>query len=82
MSKPQPTPMKKLIKNLVLLETVTNESGEPIDPFFSWLPCECCGDTLGGDRYEAYAFVKWGKGLKKHTKKTLSICPDCISKWQ
>lgn len=28
------------------------ETGEACgEPFFSWVPCEWCGDTLGGSRY-------------------------------
>ena len=34
-----------------------SEEGEGYDEF-SWSPCDCCGDTLGGSRYRYALFEK------------------------
>lgn len=43
------------------------------EPFFSWSPCECCGSSLGGDRYTVTAW-KFGKSA---TIK-ITVCADCL----
>lgn len=42
-------------------------------PYFSWLNCECCGRSQGGDRYEMSVVFENGKD----TDITYAICPDC-----
>lgn len=37
------------------VDPVMNEHGE-IEDGFSWLPCEHCGDTLGGSRFTVVAY--------------------------
>lgn len=45
-------------------------------PYFSSHPCECCGSSLGGNRYD---FI--GKLGKKHNAEIieLSCCKDCFN---
>ena len=44
-----------------------------LEPYFSWSSCECCGSSLGGDRYHA-------NGINKYTHEVncYEICPDCL----
>lgn len=39
---------------------------------FSWRPCECCGSTLGGERYPAHGVAK------DDTVIHFDICTDCL----
>lgn len=41
------------------------------EPSFSWSSCDCCGSTLGGDRYPAHGWL--GKTLVH-----LDVCTDCL----
>ncbi len=45
-----------------------------MEPFFSWHPCQCCGDPLGGDRYECDGY----NGRTKEVEKYEYICTDCM----
>ena len=53
-----------------------DSEGEWFEPHFSKTPCECCGDTKAGSRYEATAV---GKKLRFEE---LSVCPECIVDFQ
>lgn len=49
------------------------ENGEVCDEGgFSRCQCECCGSTLGGNRYAAHGVDSDGKVLH------LEVCPDCV----
>ena len=49
------------------------ESQEVLDEGnFSWSPCDTCGASFGGDRYNAHGFVN---GEIIH----LDICVDCLA---
>lgn len=39
---------------------------------FSWSDCECCGSSLGGDRFAAHGFADDDSILH------FSICVDCL----
>ena len=39
---------------------------------FSWRPCESCGSSLGGDRYDAHGLTADGEIIH------LDICVDCL----
>lgn len=42
------------------------------EPFFSWMPCVCCGSHLGGDREHATGWD--GKNVREY----YCVCSDCI----
>ena len=45
------------------------------EPSFSWAPCECCGSSLGGDRYPAHGIdPDDANGSVVH----LDVCADCL----
>ena len=49
------------------------ETGEISDEgHFSWSSCDCCGSSLGGNRYAAHGFDKNGDIIH------LDICEDCL----
>jgi hypothetical protein len=63
----------------------TGEWGDALDPHFSWSPCECCGDSKGGDRFECDVLFRVNLDGRKSTGKadwTANCCPDCVVKWQ
>jgi hypothetical protein len=42
------------------------DGGEiPVEPYFSWRRCECCGSTLGGNRED---YVAWNMGDGRESK--------------
>ena len=43
------------------------------EPYFSWRPCECCGDTLGGNRYDVAGYNNADKEIYLY-----AVCPDCL----
>ena len=49
------------------------EEGVYIDPFFSWIPCECCMRRLGGDRYHVSGFNPTDNEVYCY-----SVCIDCL----
>lgn len=53
--------------------TLSFNDDEPCEPYFSWQSCDCCGTTLGGDRYEASAYHTATKQILEY-----EICPDCL----
>ena len=57
------------------LEGIYNLSPTAAESYFSWYPCKCCGNTLGGDRYD---FI--GRMGKAHDSEIieLSCCVDCF----
>jgi hypothetical protein len=82
---------KKTSKNLINPKLValcatrhfdpaTGEHGNAIDPFFSWSPCHCCGDSLGGDRYECEAVID--SGVHPLCFDYVNVCPACLETWQ
>lgn len=40
--------------------------------YFSWRPCECCGETLGGDR------IEYGFATVDGARFNAEICADCV----
>lgn len=34
-----------------------DESGESLEPHFSWASCDTCNQHLGGNRYDAYLLI-------------------------
>jgi hypothetical protein len=49
------------------------ESQEVLDEgFFSWSPCDSCGASFGGNRYNAHGFVNGDEIIH------LDICEDCL----
>lgn len=56
------------------LSTVYDEeTGENDEPSFSWGPCQCCGSTLGGDRYKCNGYNPTTKEVQNYT-----VCTDCV----
>lgn len=43
------------------------------DPHFSWKPCECCGSSLGGNRYDVDYFSELTDSVESAT-----ICGNCL----
>lgn len=37
---------------------LSDEHNEPSEPHFSWKPCDGCGSSLGGDRFDYIAVHK------------------------
>ncbi len=62
------------------LHALRDVEGDAIDPHFSWSPCECCGDRLGGNRYDCEALAVENGVLVQLDN--CSACPDCIVKFQ
>lgn len=44
------------------------------EPSFSWRNCDCCGTSLGGDRYYASGWNPTTKEICEYEY----VCPDCI----
>jgi hypothetical protein len=55
--------------NLRSMTTTDEES------YFSWIPCQICGTTLGGNRQDAYAIMT---STSTNEIIELSICDDCV----
>jgi hypothetical protein len=62
------------------LHALHDIEGNAIDAHFSWSPCECCGNTLGGDRYECEALAVEEGSLVQLDN--CNACPDCVVKFQ
>lgn len=43
---------------------------------FSWLPCSCCNNHLGGDRWEFYGLLV--KDGRRQSENLGECCPDCL----
>ena len=43
------------------------------EPSFSWSACECCGSSLGGDRYPASGYSRELNACYEY-----EICADCL----
>lgn len=43
------------------------------EPSFSWSSCECCGSSLGGDRYHATGYHRPADKVYEY-----EICGDCV----
>jgi hypothetical protein len=73
--------MKNLIHpSLHSLHALRDAEGDALDPHFSWSPCECCGDSLGGNRYDCEALAIEEGSLVQLDNCT--VCPDCVVKFQ
>lgn len=46
----------------------------PNEGHFSWSACDCCGDSLGGMRYD---IVGLNPGDNRDEMIELSVCEDC-----
>lgn len=44
------------------------------EPYFSWSSCNCCGNTLGGDRYDCDGYNRATKEVEEYD----NICTDCV----
>lgn len=57
------------------------DTGEAIEPFFSWSSCECCNRSLGGTR-ETYSFAYERMDANARGERvdtfTADICEDCV----
>ena len=59
-------------KSLSALKTAYDAGKIVEEPWFSWHACECCGSSLGGDRYEAH-------GLDADNEIVhFEVCVDCL----
>lgn len=45
-----------------------------VEPHFSWSSCDCCGDSLGGNRTDCSGY----NPTTKEVQKGYSVCDDCI----
>ena len=66
------------------LESVGDKDGWASRNEFSWRPCPCCGDRLGGERYEVKA-IRWNpkaRGTISVMRGSFWVCPDCVYNWQ
>ena len=54
------------------LSTIADEEGDT-EPSFSWQSCDCCGSSLGGDRYDCNGYNPETKEIYEY-----SVCPDCV----
>jgi hypothetical protein len=45
----------------------------PLEPFFSWSACDCCGTTLGSNREDAHG---WNPATREI--QTYTVCEDCV----
>ena len=59
-------------EGLANLSSITDTEGN-CESFFSWRPCECCGDPLGGDRERCNGYAPVTKEIKEFT-----VCMDCV----
>lgn len=50
------------------------ETGETEEPYFSASQCDCCGSTLGGDRYNCDGF----NPETKEVQDGYEVCTDCV----
>jgi len=65
---------EKSVADFLKREGLANLSSKSSEPFFSWHACECCGDTLGGNREEANGYNPTTKEVQDYE----FICEDCI----
>jgi hypothetical protein len=53
--------------------SVKADENDVIESYFSWHSCECCGDTLGGNRYDCDGYNSVTKEIEEY-----SVCEDCV----
>jgi hypothetical protein len=53
-------------------DSVPEDDGGNVDPWFSGRPCECCGCTLGGNREYLFACNQANEIVQ------FEICEDCV----
>lgn len=72
--------MKKTQKSRVdsYLEGADYLSPKLSEPYFSWEPCECCGSTLGGNRYKFSGIIADTENEQINESYTFSCCTDCF----
>jgi hypothetical protein len=58
-------------EGLANLSIISEENSEP---YFSWIPCDCCGRPEGGDRYDANGY----NPTTKEVQDGYAICTDCM----
>jgi hypothetical protein len=51
--------------------------GDGEEDYFSWAPCQCCGSTLGGNRYLLNLIPNSGP-INDDTIIPLNVCVDCL----
>ena len=61
---------KEGINNL----TGTSDENGNVEPYFSWHRCDCCGSSLGGDRYDCNGY----NPTTKETQSEYTVCSDCV----
>ncbi len=54
-------------------EGISNLSATDAESSFSWRQCECCGSTLGGDRYECTGYHSTSGDVFEY-----EVCSDCV----
>jgi len=55
------------------LANLTAISEEDSEPYFSWRPCECCKNPLGGMREHCNGYAPVTKEVKE-----FRVCIDCV----
>ena len=78
MNKTEYNQYEKAVQEFFESEGITNltqisDSDGYCEPSFSSWPCDCCGTTLGGDRYNADGYNPKTKEVAEY-----EVCPDCI----
>lgn len=65
-----------LHKSKIDLEGIYNLSPVTAEPYFGKVPCDCCHNTLAGDRYKAI-----GTEGNKHNSPRIDLvcCVDCFT---
>lgn len=54
------------------LSAIADENGD-YEEYFSWKPCDCCGDTLGGNRIDCNSYNPELREIVGPYR----ICTDC-----
>ena len=61
-------------EHITNLSTINDIEGDTLDPSFSWQPCDCCGSSLGGDRYKCNGWNDQLRAIQDYDH----VCPDCV----
>ena len=56
------------------LSTINTIDGDALEPDFSNRSCDCCGSTLGGDRYQCNGWNPTLRTIEDYP----SVCQDCV----
>ena len=73
----------RISPRLQYLHAVRNEeTGDALDPYFAKWPCDCCGDHLAGNRFDAEGVALTEDEKELEILDIYSVCPDCLVRWQ